>query len=89
MFCVIYLALLHNDLAILLRYLLSTWEISRPVAQFILFLHFSLFARTNKKNGDVVALQSMDPTVEAPATMSFTVPDGATELTPYEWWYVF
>ena len=27
----------------------------------------------------------MDPTIAAPATMTFTVPAGVTELTPYEW----
>jgi hypothetical protein len=38
------------------------------------------------QNGNVVALKSMDATGPLPASMTFEVPAGTTELTPYEWW---
>eukprot|EP00571_Detonula_confervacea_P017211 CAMPEP_0172312200 /NCGR_PEP_ID=MMETSP1058-20130122/17014_1 /TAXON_ID=83371 /ORGANISM="Detonula confervacea, Strain CCMP 353" /LENGTH=348 /DNA_ID=CAMNT_0013025593 /DNA_START=40 /DNA_END=1086 /DNA_ORIENTATION=+ len=48
-------------------------------------VHFVTHIMVKDQDGKVVILESMDPTVEAPATMTFAVPAGVTQLTPYEW----
>lgn len=48
-------------------------------------VHFITHIMVEDQDGKVVALEPMDPTVAAPATMTFSVPAGATELTPLEW----
>ena len=49
-------------------------------------VHFVTHIMVKDQNGNVVALKSMDATGPIPASMTFEVPAGTTELTPYEWW---
>lgn len=49
-------------------------------------VHFVTHIMVKDQNGNVVALKSMDATGPLPASMTFEVPAGTTELTPYEWW---
>eukprot|EP00579_Thalassiosira_antarctica_P001393 CAMPEP_0201868152 /NCGR_PEP_ID=MMETSP0902-20130614/2160_1 /ASSEMBLY_ACC=CAM_ASM_000551 /TAXON_ID=420261 /ORGANISM="Thalassiosira antarctica, Strain CCMP982" /LENGTH=338 /DNA_ID=CAMNT_0048393463 /DNA_START=90 /DNA_END=1106 /DNA_ORIENTATION=+ len=48
-------------------------------------VHFITHILVQDQDDNVVALESMDPTVAAPAKMTFSVPAGVTELTPYNW----
>mmetsp|Transcript_16485 Transcript_16485/g.28268 ORF Transcript_16485/g.28268 Transcript_16485/m.28268 type:complete len:353 (-) Transcript_16485:178-1236(-) len=48
-------------------------------------VHFVTHIMVKDQDGKIVALEAMDPTVAAPATMTFAVPAGVTALTPYEW----
>ena len=49
-------------------------------------VHFVTHIIVTNQDGYVVALKSMDVAGPVPASMTFEVPSGATELTPYEWW---
>jgi len=48
-------------------------------------VHFVTHIVVTDQDGNVVALEAMDPTVAAPASMTFAVPAGVAALTPYEW----
>jgi desulfoferrodoxin (superoxide reductase-like protein) len=48
-------------------------------------VHFITHIVVKDQDGNIVAAESLDPTVAAPATIEFDVPEGVTELTPYEW----
>ena len=38
------------------------------------------------QDGNFIVNEALDPTVAAPATITFAVPEGVTEMTAYEWW---
>mmetsp|Transcript_7355 Transcript_7355/g.13369 ORF Transcript_7355/g.13369 Transcript_7355/m.13369 type:complete len:348 (+) Transcript_7355:147-1190(+) len=48
-------------------------------------VHFITHIMVKDQDDNVVALEALDPTVAAPATMTFSVPGGVTTLTPFEW----
>lgn len=48
-------------------------------------VHYVTHILVKDQDGNVVVTESLDPTVEAPAKITFDVPAGVTELIPYEW----
>jgi len=48
-------------------------------------VHFVTHILVKDQDGNFIVNEALDPTVAAPATITFAVPDGVTEMVAYEW----
>ena len=49
-------------------------------------VHWITHIMVKDQDGNFIVNQALSPTVEGPATITFAVPEGVTELTASEWW---